>query len=114
MNANTIKDRYDNASAELKKNLRKPNMLPAKKAPTGRGETAGDRLVQRLATEFKHDPIAELIKLAKSAKTSPELKAKINQDLVQYYLPKLKAIDTNPNSGEVISINVIPATASTR
>lgn len=104
---------FNNCSAELKKTLRKPNMLPAKKAPTGRGETAGDRLVQRLATEFRHDPIAELIKLAKSSKTTPELKAKINQELLQYYLPKLKAIDTNPNSGEVISINVIPANATT-
>lgn len=102
---------FNNCSAELKKNLRKPNMLPAKKAPTGRGETAGDRLVQRLATEFHHDPIAELVKLAKSSKTTPELKTKINQELVQYYLPKIKAIDTNPNSGEVISINVIPSTA---
>ena len=28
-------------------------------------------------------------------------------ELLQYYLPKLKAIDTNPNQGETISINII-------
>lgn len=95
-------------SEDLKETLRKPRALSAKKAPTGRGETAGDRLVQRLATEFKYDPIEELVKIAKSSKSSLELKAKINQELVQYYLPKIKAVDTNPNAGEVISINVIP------
>lgn len=95
-------------SDELKETLKKPQALSAKKAPTGRGETAGDRLVQRLASEFKYDPIEELVKIAKSTKSSLELKAKINQELIQYYLPKVKAIDTNPNAGEVISINVIP------
>lgn len=95
-------------SDDLKESLRKPRALPAKKAPTGRGETAGDRLVQRLASEFKYDPIEELVKIAKSSKSTLELKAKINQELIQYYLPKVKAIDTNPNAGEVISINVIP------
>lgn len=96
-------------SKDLKQELKKPRMISAKKAPDGRGSTAGDRLVQRLATDLHYDPIAELVKLAKHPKTSPELKAKISSELMQYYMPKLKAIDTNPNAGEIISINVIPA-----
>lgn len=98
------------AKQQLKDTFKKPSMLSAKKAPTGRGETAGDQLVRRLAVEFGYDPISELVKTARSAKTSPELKTKINMELVQYYLPKIRAVDTNPNAGEVISINVIPST----
>lgn len=93
---------------DLQKSFKKPSALSGKKAPTGRGETAGDMLIRRLASEFKYDPIAELVKIAKSNKSTLELKTKINQELIQYYLPKVKAIDTNPNAGEVISINVIP------
>ena len=64
-------------------------------------------LVQRLALEFNHDPIQELVKLAQSNRVSPDLKAKINMEFLQYYLPKLRAIDTNPNQGEVIQINIV-------
>ena len=103
-------DVFVEAKQQLKDTFKKPSMLPVKKAPTGRGETAGDQLVRRLAVEFGYDPISELVKTARSAKTSPELKTKINMELVQYYLPKIRAVDTNPNAGEVISINVIPST----
>ena len=99
-------DVFVEAKQQLKDTFKKPSMLSAKKAPTGR---AGDQLVRRLAVEFGYDPISELVKTARSAKTSPELKTKINMELVQYYLPKIRAVDTNPNAGEVISINVIPS-----
>lgn len=94
-------------SQELKKEFRKPSPLPASKAPTGRGSSKNDLFVQRLAVEFQHDPVAELVKIAQSNRISPDLKAKINLELLSYYLPKLKAIDTNPNQGEVINLNVI-------
>lgn len=94
-------------SQDLKKEFKKPSPLPASKAPTGRGSTKNDLFVQRLAVEFQHDPVAELVKIAQSTRISPDLKAKINLELLSYYLPKLKAIDTNPNQGEVINLNVV-------
>lgn len=92
---------------EIKQELRRPTPLPPSKAPTGKGTTKNDLLVQRLAMEFEFDPIAQLVELARNKYSSPDLKAKINMELLQYYLPKLKAIDTNPNQGETISINII-------
>ena len=98
---------YKESASELKSVLKKPTAIPAAKAPTGRGTTKGDMLVQRLASEFKHDPIAELVRLAQSDEVTNELKYRINSDLVGFYLPKVKAIDTNPNDGETISVKVI-------
>lgn len=91
----------------LKDQFKKPSPLPPSKYPDGHGKSKGDILVQRLALEFQHDPVAELVKLAKSNRISPDLKAKINMELIQYYIPKLRAIDTNPNQGETIQINII-------
>lgn len=92
---------------DLKEQFKVPCPMAASKAPTGTGKSKNDVLVQRLALEFNHDPIHELVKLAQSNRVSPDLKAKINMELIQYYLPKLRAIDTNPNQGEVIQINIV-------
>lgn len=103
----SIKEEYKDLSNALKETFSPPSPISAKKAPTGKGTSKGDMLVQRLAVEFQHDPIEELVKLARSNRVSPDLKAKINLELIQYYIPKLRAIDTNPNQGETISINII-------
>lgn len=97
------------AASELvrKAKYAKPKAIPAKKAPNGLGGTKGDILMRRLATEFKLDPIKELIKLAHSDEASPELRFKIMNELLGYYMPKVKAIDTNPNQGEVINVQVL-------
>ena len=92
---------------DLKDQFKGPCAMAASKAPTGTGKSKNDVLVQRLALEFNHDPIHELVKLAQSNRISPDLKAKINMEFLQYYLPKLRAIDTNPNQGEVIQINIV-------
>jgi hypothetical protein len=105
MDTNTTQ--YNDAAKDLSAMLRKPAALHPSKAPTGKGATKGDLLVQRLATEFKHDPIAELIRLASEDSSSNELKYKINSDLLGYYMPKLKAVELNQNAGETISVNVI-------
>lgn len=103
----TVIDIYHEVSKDVSKEYKKVNPISASKAPKGNGCTKGDLLMQRLAMEFKYDPIKEMIKLAKHNKTSNELKFKIASQLTDYYLPKVKAIDTNPNQGEVISINII-------
>lgn len=96
---------------ELKQELKLPS--PTKVYPTGKGKSKNDILIQRLAAEFGHDPVEELIKLARSSKTSSDIKMKINMELLNYCIPKLKAIDTNPNQGETISVNVILPSKST-
>ncbi len=92
---------------DLKKEFKKPNAIPAHKAPKGNGSTKGDILMQRLAVEFEYDPIHELIRLARNKTSSNELQYKIACQLADYYLPKVKAIDTNPNQGEVIALNIV-------
>lgn len=99
--------KVDREKEKVKELFKKPSTLPVSKAPTGKGLSKNDILVQRLANEFHHDPIAELVKLAKSSRVMPETKVKINLELLSYYMPKLKAIDTNPNQGETISLNII-------
>ena len=106
-NKNVLDNEAKSLVKEIKQELRKPTPLPPSKAPTGKGSTKNDLLVQRLAMEFEFDPVAQLVELARHKYSSPDLKAKISMELLQYYLPKLKAIDTNPNQGETISINII-------
>ncbi len=94
-------------SEQLASELKKPRALAPKHHPTGKGCSSGDLMIQRLAVEFNHDPIKEMVKLAKSNGIDDKLKFEINKELLSYIVPKLKAIDTNPNQGEVISIKVI-------
>ncbi len=93
---------------DIKEQFKKPSPLPLSKAPTGKGASKNDQLIQRLAFEFNFDPVAELVKLAKSNRVSSDLRAKISMEFMQYFMPKMKAIDTNPNQGEVININILP------
>lgn len=87
-----------------KEQLKKPNATSV--VPNGKGQTKGDELLRRLRFEFSYDPIKELVGLAKSAKTNNSEKIKIATELLSYYQPKMKAMDFNPNAGEVIKINV--------
>ena len=48
----------------------------------------------------------ELVELAKSAKTNSSEKIKIASELLSYYQPKVKAVELNPNAGEVIKVNI--------
>lgn len=97
-----------NTADEVKKSVgfKKPAKLPAKQAPTGTGTTKGDILMQRLANEFKIDPLAELVKLARRS-DNDKLRKEIYAELMSYYMPKMKAIDHNPHQGETINVSFI-------
>ena len=84
--------------------LKKPT--PTAKIPNGQGITKGDELLRRLRLELKYDPVKELVELAKSAKTNSSEKIKIASELLSYYQPKVKAVELNPNAGEVIKVNI--------
>lgn len=93
---------------EKKSLLKKPAAIPGEKAPTGTGSSKADFLVSRFAYEFDgYDPIAELVALARDPKASINERKAIHTELAGYIYPKLKAIDTNPNQGEVISLNIV-------
>ena len=84
--------------------LKKPS--PSAVVPDGKGCTKRDELLRRLRFEFGYDPIKELVHLARSAKTNSTEKIKIATELLSYYQPKMKAMDFNPNAGEVINVNI--------
>ena len=88
----------------LKPLLKKPS--PSVVVPDGKGCTKGDELLRRLRFEFGYDPIKELVNLARSAKTNSTEKIKIASEQLIYYQPKMKAMDFNPNAGEVINVNI--------
>lgn len=94
------------AALMLGAKIKKPRPIPARKAPNGLGGTKGDILMHRLAAEFKLDPIKELVKMSQRPDITSELRFKIMNELLSYYMPKMKATDTNPNQGEVISVNI--------
>lgn len=79
---------------------------PTSRYPTGTGATKGDLLMQRLRFEFGYDPIEELVNIAQDKKTSSGDRIKIATELLSYYQPKMKAMDFNPDQGEVIKINI--------
>ncbi len=84
--------------------LEKP--APTKQVPDGKGLTKGDLLLRRLQFEFHHDPLSELVSLAKNNKTSISEKIKINQEFLSYIVPKLKNVEVNQHQGEVIKVNI--------
>lgn len=45
----------------------------------------------------QHDPLLELIKVAKDNSTPLDMKVTINKELLQYAAPKLKAVDLTAN-----------------
>ncbi len=90
--------------ASNKELLSKP--APSSKAPTGKGYTKADVLLRRLQYDFKHDPLSELVALAKSPKTSTGEKIRINQEFMSYIIPKLKNVEVNQHQGEVIKVNI--------
>lgn len=86
--------------------LRKEHKAPNGVVPSTRTLKAHDVFTQRVIHDLSHDPVAELVNLAKFS-SSEKLRAEINIELLQYMIPKLKAVDTNPNAGEMIQINVV-------
>ena len=86
--------------------LRKENKVPCAVVPSSRTLKAHDVFTSRLLNDLNYDPLVELVELAREAR-SELVRANINLTLLEYMIPKLKAVDTNPNQGEVMSINVI-------
>ena len=86
--------------------LRKEHKIPGAVVPSSRTLKSHDIFTQRLLQDLQHDPLEALVELSRNAK-SDYVKAQINLELLQYMIPKLKAVDTNPNQGETISINVM-------
>lgn len=103
------KSEFDKQKAKVDKvhaDLRKEHKVPGAVVPSSRTLKTHDLFTERLIRDLKHDPLEELVNLSRSAK-SELVKANINLTLLEYMIPKLKAVDTNPNQGEVISINVV-------
>lgn len=83
--------------------LRKPR---ATSAPTMNGSRSIDNLLRRMQLGYNYDPLVELMAIARSTKSSVAEKIKIAQELMSYVYPKVKAIATDPNMGDVINITV--------
>ena len=79
---------------------------PTRKAPE-KGFTKTDELMRKLKYGLGYDPLIELVKLAKSSKTTCSEKIRIASELMSYYQPKLKPMEVNPNEGEVINVNIM-------
>ena len=83
--------------------LRKPR---ATSAPVMNGSRSIDNLLRRMQLGYNYDPLVELMAIARSTKSSVAEKIKIAQELMSYVYPKVKAIATDPNMGDVINITV--------
>lgn len=83
--------------------LKKPR---ATDAPSLQGTRSIDNLLRRMQMGFGYDPLNELVSIARSTKSSVSEKIKIAQELMSYVYPKVKAIATDPNMGDVINITV--------
>lgn len=83
--------------------LRKPR---ATSAPAMNGNRSIDNLLRRMQLGYNYDPLVELMAIARSTKSSVAEKIKIAQELMSYVYPKVKAIATDPNMGDVINITV--------
>lgn len=70
------------------------------------GSKSIDNLLRKMQAGFGYDPLVELISIARSTKSSVAEKIKIAQELMQYVYPKVKAMATDPNMGDVINITV--------
>jgi hypothetical protein len=99
-------ERIDADLEKYYKDLRKEHKVPGAVVPSTRTLKSHDIFTTRLIHDLKHDPLETLVELSRTCK-SELVKAQINLTLLEYMLPKLKAIDTNPNQGEMISINVV-------
>lgn len=96
--------------SKVEESLREPVLTKAKPTgfyATGNGLTKTDELMRKLRYSLNYDPLTELVKLAKSAKTTSSEKIKIASELLSYYQPKLKPMEMNPNDGEVINVNIV-------
>lgn len=109
--ARLVTPSIEEATADFAKDHKKPG--PTSKYADGSGLTKTDELIRRLKYGLKYDPLVELVKLAKSQKTTASEKIRIASELLSYYQPKLKPMEMNPNEGEVINVNIMYEPART-
>lgn len=83
-----------------------PRKPRATSAPAMNGSRSIDNLLRRMQLGYNYDPLVELMAIARSTKSSVAEKIKIAQELMSYVYPKVKAIATDPNMGDVINITV--------
>lgn len=83
--------------------LKKPSVTTA---PTLQGSRSIDNLLRKMQLGLGYDPLLELVALARSNKSSISDKIKIAQELMSYVYPKVKAIATDPNLGDIINVTV--------
>lgn len=65
-----------------------------------------DNLLRQLRYGLGFDPLAELVGLYRELDTSTAERIRIASELLSYTHPKMKAVQVNPEQGEVITINV--------
>lgn len=65
-----------------------------------------DNLLRQLRYGLGFDPLTELVGLYRDLDTSTAERIRIASELLSYTHPKMKAIQSNPDQGEVITINV--------
>lgn len=65
-----------------------------------------DNLLRQMRYGLGFDPLAELVGLYRDLDTSTAERIRIASELLSYTHPKMKAIQANPDQGEVITINV--------
>lgn len=85
--------------------------VPLKKPKAGRAPDLSkteriDNLLRKMQMGLGYDPLVELVTLARKPSTSTNERIKIAQDLMSYVYPKVKAVTTDTNQGEVINITV--------
>lgn len=65
-----------------------------------------DNLLRKMQFGLGYDPLVELVSIAKKPSTTTLQKIKIATELMTYVYPKIKAVATDPNMGDVINITV--------
>lgn len=81
-------------------------MAPRAIAPDMADLGKADNLLRQMRYGLGYDPLTELVGLARSKDTTNTEKIRIATELLGYTHPKMKAIQVNPDMGEVININV--------
>lgn len=65
-----------------------------------------DNLLRQMRYGLGFDPLAELVGLYRDLETTTAERIRIASELLSYTHPKMKAVQANPDQGEVININV--------
>lgn len=65
-----------------------------------------DNLLRQMRYGLGFDPLAELVGLYRDLETTTAERIRIASELLSYTHPKMKAVQADPDQGEVININV--------